>query len=66
MKPILGPISVMGSIAYRMAIRKLWGSSLLAMPQFGASLIGFLIGAAVWVVLERSNSVTVDEFLWNS
>ncbi len=53
MKPIIGVISVIGSMAYGIVIWGLWDSSLLEAPQFKAALAGFLVGAAVWVVLGR-------------
>jgi hypothetical protein len=53
MKFTLGIASLLGAIAYGMAIGKLWDSSLLALPHVRAAMIGFLIGAAVWVFLGR-------------
>jgi hypothetical protein len=53
MKFILGVISVAGSVAYGKALWHLWDSSLLDLPQFKAASVGFLLGAAVWMVFGR-------------
>jgi hypothetical protein len=53
MRFLIGMVSVIGAVSYGKAIWRLWDSSLLEVPQFRAAVLGFVIGAAVWVILGR-------------
>lgn len=53
MKFIIGLISVIGAVAYGIALAGLYDSGLFAIPQFKAAFIGFVIGAGVWAALGR-------------
>jgi hypothetical protein len=52
-KLLLGVISLVGAIAYGMAITGMYDSGLFEVPQFKAAFIGFAAGALVWLVLSR-------------
>ena len=52
-KLLLGFISLVGAIAYGIAIVGMYDSGLFEVPQFRAAFIGFVVGAFLWLVLSR-------------
>jgi hypothetical protein len=52
-KFILGVISLVGAIAYGIAIAGMYDSGLFEVPQFRAAFVGFVVGALLWLVLSR-------------
>ena len=56
MKFIIGLISLIGTMAYGIAVVKLYDSGLFAIPQIKGAFIGFVVGAGLWVILGRKLS----------
>jgi hypothetical protein len=56
MKFILGLISLIGAVAYGIAIASLYDSGLFAIPQVKAAFIGFVTGAGLWALLGKKLS----------
>jgi hypothetical protein len=55
-KSILGLISLVGAIAYGIAIAGMCDSGLFEVPQFKAAFIGFVVGALLWLILSKKLS----------
>ncbi len=55
-KSILGLISLVGAIAYGIAVAGMCDSGLFEVPQFKAAFIGFMVGALLWLILSKKLS----------
>jgi len=55
-KLVLGVISLVGAIAYGIAIAGMYDSGLFEVPQFRAAFIGFVVGALLWLVMRKNLS----------